>query len=130
MAHARRFALIGILALGLGGCATGNAFVHAGERAEQDQDYDRAVVEYTKAIKSAPDNRELPHALERAKLRAAQDHFTSGRRFESVGKLDQALVELQLAAELNPTNGDIDKLLGEVRTELRNKVAVAREGKT
>ena len=35
-----------------------------------------------------------------------------------------------MASELNPGNGDIDQELSSVRSQLRNKVAVAREGKT
>ncbi len=35
-----------------------------------------------------------------------------------------------MAAELNPTSGDIDKELRDTRDKLRAKVAVAREGKT
>ena len=69
-------------------------------------------------------------SLERAKLRASQDHFARGRRLEATGKLDQALVEYELAAELNPTSGDIDQALRTTRNALRAKVAVAREGKT
>ena len=69
-------------------------------------------------------------ALERAKLRSAQDHFARARRLEATGKLDEALVELQIAAELNPGSADIDDALRSVRTQLRTKVLVAREGKT
>ncbi|MEQ1750560.1 MAG: hydroxymethylbilane synthase, partial [Prosthecobacter sp.] len=47
-------------------------------------------------------------ALERAKLRASSDHLQSARRLAATGKLDQALVEYELALELNPTNGEID----------------------
>ena len=131
MAHViRRVAPLAALSLLLAGCATGGAFVRAGERAEQVQDYDRAVAEYTQAVKQNPNNQTARLALERAKLRAAQDHFTRGRRLEATGKPDEALVELQLASELNPGSGDIEALLGTVRTQLRTRIAVAREGKT
>ncbi len=56
--------------------------------------------------------------------------ITRGRRLAGGGRLDEALVELQLAAELNPGNQDIADTLQSVRTQLRTKVAVAREGKT
>src|SRR5207248_2992498 len=48
----------------------------------------------------------------------------------ATGKLDIALAEFEIAAELNPTNGDIDDELRATRNKLRAKVAVAREGKT
>ena len=69
-------------------------------------------------------------SLDRAKLRASQDHFTRARRLDATGKLDQALAEYELAAELNPTSGDIDGELRTTRNKLRTKVAVSREGKT
>ena len=77
-----------------------------GRQAEQLQDYDRAIVEYTKVLRSQPDNREARQALDRARLRAAADHYARGRRLEAGGRLDEALVELQLAAELNPNSQD------------------------
>ena len=101
-----------------------------GERAELAQDYDRAVAEYTATLKKHPNDRTTQLALDRAKLRASQDHFARARRLEASGKLDEALVELQIAAELNPGSADIDDALRGVRTQLRTKVLVAREGKT
>src|SRR5207244_7848214 len=59
-----------------------------------------------------------------------QDHFARGRRLAATGRLDQALVELEVASELNPGDGDVDDELRATRNKLRAKVAVAREGKT
>jgi general secretion pathway protein D len=130
MAH-RTSCLAVALALttALAGCATTASF-RSGQQAEQQQDYDRAVAEYTATLKKHPNDRTTQLALERAKLRAAQDHFARARRFEATAKLDEALVELQIAAELNPGSADIDDALRGVRTQLRTKVLVAREGKT
>ena len=44
------------------------------------QNYDLAVAEYTKLLRENPDSREARQGLERAKLRASQDHFTTARR--------------------------------------------------
>jgi general secretion pathway protein D len=104
--------------------------MRAGQTAEQAQDYDAAVIEYTKALKEDPDNREARLSLDRAKLRAALDHNNRGLRLKNGGRLDEALVELQIASELNPANGDTEAALADVRAQLRNKVAVTREGKT
>jgi general secretion pathway protein D len=98
--------------------------------AEAEQHYDLAVAEYTKVLRAHPDNREARLGLERAKLRASQEHFTSGRRLSSMGKLEEALVEFQIAAELNPANGDIERELQATRSQLRTKVAVREDGKT
>src|SRR5207245_2550268 len=85
---------------------------------------------YTKAVHLHRDDTNARLALERAKLRASQDHFARGRRLAATGRLDQALVELEVASELNPSNGDVDDELRATRNKLRVKVAVAREGKT
>ena len=98
--------------------------------AEQQQDYDRAVVEYTQALKEHPADKEARLALDRARVRASQQHFQRGRRLEAVGRYEEALLELQVAAELNPSNGDVEDLLRSTRLALRNKIAVSREGKT
>ena len=40
------------------------------------------------------------------------------------------MIELQIAAELNPASGDIDARLRELRSQLRAKLAVRTDGKT
>lgn len=126
---ASRLAAILALSLALSGCAT-TASLRSGQRAEQAQDYDQAVAEYTAALKKHPNDRTLQLVLQRAKLRAAQDHLARARRLEADNKPDQALVELQIAAELNPSSGDIDDALRKVREQLRTKIIVRGEGKT
>ncbi|HEY3382107.1 MAG TPA: hypothetical protein VGK32_10085 [Vicinamibacterales bacterium] len=122
--------LIGVLLLLLvTGCAS-TQIARRGREAEARQDYDRAVAEYTQALRLNPGNLDTRLALERSRLRAAEFHFGRGRRYAAVGKLEEALVELQIASELNPTRGDIDKELRTARSQLRARVAVAREGKT
>ena len=130
MAHtSSRFIAVLALALAVGGCATTGTYRSA-QRAEQAEDYDRAVADYTAALKRHPNDRSTQLGLQRAKLRASQEHLTRARRLDATGKLDEALVEYELAAELNPGNGDIADALRNVRTQLRNRVAVSREGKT
>ncbi len=127
----RRAVLAGLLAAAVvaGGCAAATATRHAHD-AERRQDYDLAVVEYGKALQLRPDDAGLRDGLTRAKLRASEDHFTRGRRFEATGKLDAALVELQVAGELNPSNSDIDADLRATREKLRAQAALPREGQT
>jgi general secretion pathway protein D len=117
------------LTIAAAGCAT-NAALRDARLAEAQQDFDRAVIEYTKAVRAHPDDRNARASLEQAKLRASQDHFTRARRLASVGKLDEALVEYQLALELNPTNQTIHDEMRTARTQMRAKIAVSEEGKT
>ena len=104
--------------------------MRAGREAERAEDWDRAVVEYQKALRETPDDFSARHALERVKIRASLAHFSRGRRLAGSGKLDEAAVELQIALELNPASGDIERLLRDVRLQLRNKMLVATEGHT
>jgi general secretion pathway protein D len=113
----------------LGACATSGA-LQRGLDAERQLDYDRAVNEYTQALRESPDNANARQGLERARMRASQDHLVKARRLAGLGKYEEALVEYGLAAELNPTNPDVDQELRSTRTKLRAKVAVPADGKT
>jgi general secretion pathway protein D len=101
-----------------------------GRDAEFRRDYDRAVVEYTKALRLDPDSGSARSGLERNKARAAEEHLQRARRLAAVGKFDEAVVEYGVAAELSPANSTIDEELRTTRNKLRAKVAVTREGKT
>ena len=118
-----------VLLLALGGCATSAAF-RRGSDAEQRQDYDRAVAEYAQALRLNAGNTDARLALERARLRASEDHFVKARRLAALWKFEEARVEYGLAAELNPTSADIDQELRSTRNKLRAKIAVSTEGKT
>lgn len=117
------------LSIALVGCATSSLWRSARE-AEQAQDYDRAVAQYNQLLRLKPNDVNARLGLDRSKLRASEYHFNRGRRLAASGKLEEAMLELQGAAELNPTNAEVDKELRLVRTQLRAKVAVVREGKT
>jgi len=125
----RALVLLVLWAAVASGCAT-SAGMGRGYRAEQAQDYDRAVVEYTNVVRADPANVGARAALERAKLRASQEHAIRGRRFAGLERYEEAVVEYQLAAELNPTDALVDKALKDVRHKLRTKVAVTRGGRT
>ncbi len=83
------------------GCASSAAF-RAAENAERLQDYDRAVVEYQRAVAADPDNVQYRRSLERARMRAANDHTNLARRQAGRGSYDEALAEYRLALELYP----------------------------
>ena len=117
------------MAAALSGCVTG-ASLREARRAEERQDYDLAVVEYTRALQADPDNVNAREGLRRARLRAAQEHFTMARRLAGNGRLEEAASEYKLAAELNPDNRVIIEELEKTQNQLRAKIAVNRGGKT
>ncbi len=125
----RRYAACCLAAALLSGCATTNA-LRRGQGAERAGDFDRAVVEYTRAIREKPDNRSARQGLERVRIRASQDHFFRGRRLAAAERFEEALIEFQLASELNPSDAAADAALRDTRQRLRTKVAVSRGGKT
>ena len=124
-----RWALVIVLASALAGCATASS-LRVAHAAEQAQDYDRAVVEYRRVLRTQPGNGEARISLERARLRAAQQHAVRGRQFAGNGRFEDALVEYQLAAELNPTDSAVDAALKDIRQKLRTKVQVDHDGRT
>jgi general secretion pathway protein D len=118
------------VAAALSACATAGGTIEAGRQAERAKDWDRAVVEYSAAAKASPQDQNIRLALERAKLRATQDHVANGRRLASVGKVDEALIEYQIASQLSPASTEIDDALRNLRGALRTRVAVTTDGKT
>jgi general secretion pathway protein D len=95
-----------LVLLGLAGCATSAAFRN-GEKAEGRQDYDRAVLEYSKAAQQDPNNVHYRKGLERARLRAAEAHALNARRLGSRGLYKEALDEFRLALDLNPSSTNL-----------------------
>jgi general secretion pathway protein D len=116
-----------VLALAAG-CATSGAF-RAGEKAERIQDYDRAVLEYQKAVKGSPDNAQYRRALERARIRAATDHANMGRRLAGRGLYSEAMNEYQLALELDPNAPGVAEGIREAEAERQRGRASLEEAK-
>jgi general secretion pathway protein D len=127
-APARWFAA-GTIVLTLSACITSAALRDA-RRAEERQDYDVAVIEYTRALQRDPDSVNARTGLQRAKLRASQAHFTNARRLSANGRLAEAEAEYKLAAQLNPDNVEISAELAKVQNQLRTQVVINRDGKT
>jgi general secretion pathway protein D len=125
----RRLARLLLIAVVVTGCATTSAFKR-GQQAEKADDYDRAVLEYSAALRQRPENASIRLALDRARLRAAESHFARGRRLLATGKYDEALLALQVASEMNPTDGEIEAELRRARVALRTKLATPADGKT
>jgi len=121
-ADMRRGILAIVLTLAAAGCASsGN--MQKGRAAEDAQDYDRAVVEYTNIVRQHPENRDARESLGRAKLRAAQSHTAKARRYAGLGRWEEAVVEYQLSAELNPTDSTVSDALKDARQKLRARGA-------
>ena len=124
-----RAVLIALAAITLAGCASGRA-LQEGRLAERQRDYDRAVVLYRRAVQERPNDRSAQLALERAMLRAAQQHYAAGRALARQSRWEEALAEYQIAYELNPTMGDIERELAETREAVRTRLESRGDGET
>lgn len=123
-----RLALWALLAVVASGCAS--SAMNQARTADQLQEHDLAVARYARIVRDQPDNLEARQGLERARLRASDEHFLRGRRLVAQGRHEDALVELQLAAELNPGNADADRELQQVRVALRAQLSASGDGQT
>lgn len=104
MRHAIARMLILLIALGpLAGCVSHLAYRQA-EIAMQQEQWDEAVLHYLKAVEDDPDNLTYRAALMRAKIKASQLHFEKAKEYQKANVLERALVELQQAVQLDPTN--------------------------
>ena len=116
-----RFKAISVVALLLAAGCSANDALRTGRIAERERNYDKAVISYTRAVQANPRDRDAQLALERAKLRAAQEHFTAGRRLSQRGQFEEALAEFQIAYDLNPGMGDIEEALRESQCNIGGK---------
>jgi general secretion pathway protein D len=111
-------------------CATSSAF-RAGEKAERLQDYDKAVLEYSRAVQEKPDDVNSRRALARARLRASTAHANMARRLAGRGLYTDALGEYRLALDLDPNNtalaDDIRDL--ETRRDAASRTASIQDAK-
>lgn len=128
-----RSAATGLAAAGLcllvaAGCAT--TARDRARTAELAENFDEAVIEYTRALEERPNDRTLQRELERARLRAARYHQAEGLRLAGIGNYEDALLEYQIAAELDAGNGHIQDALRETAALVTARRAALRAGQT
>ena len=111
-------ALLAVLCLFVAGCASQGLYRQA-QLAEQQGDWDGAVLKYLEAVRQNPENIAYRAALMRAKVQAAQEHVRRGKRFIEAGVYERALVEFRQAIELDPSNQYAEAELERVIIELR-----------
>ena len=72
--------------------------------AEQNEDWDQAVLFYLQLVQKQPDDLTYRAALMRAKIHASQAHFETGKKLAEAGSLERAQFEYRQAVELDSTN--------------------------
>ncbi len=99
-------------------CATSSTFRQA-EKAERREDYDQAVLLYSRAVQENPESSISRASLERARTRASQMHSRAADRLTGRGLYKEALDELRLAKDLMPDATSLEVKIREVE-QLRN----------
>src|SRR6266849_109943 len=93
-----------VTAVLLAGCAKGNPQYKAGAKSESLQDYDTALENYNKALRSDPNNTEYKLKAARARFEASQWHVDQGRRLREQSNLELALGEFRKALMIDPSS--------------------------
>ncbi len=88
------------------------------EEALKAENWDAAVYYLLEAVAADPGNIRLKMDLQRARTRAAEEHFRRGMGFKQAGELARARTELELAVQLDPTHQYAEAELGKVRKDL------------
>jgi general secretion pathway protein D len=113
----RRAACVLLVAAAVG-CASSSAF-RAAERAEARKDYDRAVLEYARAVQQRPNDPRYRRHLEQARIRASEEHTHTARRLLGRGLYKEGIEELKLALDLNPSAVNLPRELQEAEAAQR-----------
>ncbi|MCX7895918.1 MAG: hypothetical protein N2447_08215 [Thermoanaerobaculum sp.] len=95
------------------------------EEAIKGENWDAAVYYLLEALAADPGNLRLKMELQRARIRAAEEHFRRGMAFKEAGELTRARTELELAVQLDPTHQYAETELAKVRKDLE---ILAQEG--
>ncbi len=101
-------------------CAGNKAF-HDAEVALKNKNWDVAVAEYSRALVSDPNDPEIKLKLSMAKVFASRLHYEEAKRRLEEGKLQEAVMELALAIDLDPDNRTAGEEYDRVRKMIENQ---------
>ena len=104
---------------------TANRAYRLAQAAEQQGDWDQAVLHYLELLDQAPDRVAYRTGLLRAKIRASQRHFERGKKFQEANALERALAEFQQAVQLDPSNQYAQVELEKLRNNSCARIAMA-----
>ena len=105
----------------LGGCSASKSAFKSGNQEAQQDNWDAAVVHYTRAVREDPDNIEYRMALERSLIEAANFHVKEAGKHLASKDLERAIEEFVVAAQLNPSNRYAQDQLAEARRALSER---------
>jgi general secretion pathway protein D len=97
----------------------------SGERAEKKSDLDAAFLAFKRAHDAKPNEPTYMAAYVRLRFYASAQHIHAGGAFRDEGKLQEALAEFQMAAQIDPSNfeamGMVRRTADEIQKQIRDK---------
>jgi general secretion pathway protein D len=97
-------AAIFVAGLSIAGCSTKGRAFRNGEQALKNKNWDVAVAEYSRALAEDPNNPEVKLKFNMSKIFASRWHYEEAKRMLDQKKLQEALMELAVAVDLDPEN--------------------------
>jgi general secretion pathway protein D len=117
------------LALMIGGvllcvsCGPSSVAFREGLKAEQQKDYDSAVVDFQKALRTQPNNSRLLLHEKQVRAQASLAHLQRGRELLKESRPEQAAGEFQRALSIDPSNQAAAQELRQILTKQAAGVA-------
>ena len=96
-------ALLIPIALLFAGCPKGHSEFSQGEKAENIQDWDSALVHYQRALTADPGNIEYKLKVSQVRFEAASAHVKEGQKQRDKGELKIAIAEFEKAMAIDPS---------------------------
>ncbi len=115
----RTLALALLLLMVFASCSGYRSFREA-QYAEVAGDWDAAVLRYMELVTADPSDLRYRAGLLRAKTQAAHAHFEQGRKLQEAGRIRDAMLEMQRAVQLDPTNQYAFTELEKIRTRIES----------
>lgn len=123
-----RIPFLSILAWTLTAAALGESaesFYKSGERAEKKSDLDTAYLAYRHAHDGKPSDPRYMAAYVRLRFYASAQHIHTGTGLRDEGKLREALIEFQMATQIDPSNfeamGLVRRTADEIQKQTRDR---------
>jgi general secretion pathway protein D len=86
------------------GCSSASVAFKEGRKAEERKDYDLAVVDFQKALRTQPNDTHIEVFENRARNEATLAHLNRGRKLLQEQRINDAASEFQKAISLDPSN--------------------------
>ncbi len=86
------------------GCGSSSVALREGRKAEEQKDYDSAVVDFQKALQTQPNNTRLQIYEKQARAESSLAHLQRGRELLSENRPDEAAGEFRKAVSIDPSN--------------------------